>query len=199
MRLMGITTLYPKRNLSRRNQAHRIYPCRLRGLPIERANQVWAADVTSVPMAKGFLYLVAIIDWYSRKVLSWQLSDTLDADFCVEALQQALAAYGSPEIFNTDQGCQFTSEAFASVLQAHVIRISMDGKSRWVDNGFIERLWRSLKYEETDLKACESIAQARVSIGRNMAFFNSERRHQSLERKTPDTVYFGLADQRKAA
>jgi len=199
MRLMGITTLYPKRNLSRRNQAHRIYPYLLRGLPIERPNQVWAADVSYVPMAKGFLYLVAIIDWYSRKVLSWQLSNTLDADFCVDALQQALATYGRPEIFNTDQGCQFTSEAFTSVLQAHGIRISMDGKGRWVDNVFVERLWRSLKYEEIYLKAYESIAQARTSIGRYMVFFNTERRHQSLARKTPDTVYFELADQRKAA
>jgi len=187
MRLMGITTLYPKRNLSRRNQAHRIYPYLLRGLPIERPNQVWAADVSYVPMAKGFLYLVAIIDWYSRKVLSWQLSNTLDADFCVDALQ------------HTDQGCQFTSEAFTSVLQAHGIRISMDGKGRWVDNVFVERLWRSLKYEEIYLKAYESIAQARTSIGRYMVFFNTERRHQSLARKTPDTVYFELADQRKAA
>ena len=199
MRSMGITALYPKRNLSRRNQAHRIYPYLLRGLPIERPNQVWAADVTYVPMAKGFLYLVAIIDWYSRKVLSWQLSNTLDADLCIEALQQALATYGQPEIFNTDQGCQFTSEAFTSVLQAHGIRISMDGKGRWVDNVFVERLWRSLKYEEIYLKAYESTAQARASIGRYMAFFNTERRHQSLERRTPDTVYFGLADQRRAA
>jgi len=199
IRLMGITTLYPKRNLSRRNQAHRVYPYLLRGLPVERPNQVWAADVTYVPMAKGFLYLVAIIDWYSRKVLSWQLSNTLDADFCVAALQQALTIYGRPGIFNTDQGCQFTSEAFTSVLQAHDIRISMDGKGRWVDNVFVERLWRSLKYEEVYLKAYESIAQARASIGRYLAFFNTERRHQSLDRKTPDTVYFGLADQRRAA
>jgi putative transposase len=199
MRLMGITTLYPKRNLSRRNQARRVYPYLLRGLPIERPNQVWAADVTYVPMARGLLYLVAIVDWHSRKVLSWQLSNTLDADFCVEALHQALATYGRPEIFNTDQGCQFTSEAFTSVLQAHGICISMDGKGRWVDNVFVERLWRSLKYEEIYLKAYESIAQARVSIGRYMAFFNTERRHQSLERRTPDTVYFELADQRKAA
>jgi putative transposase len=199
MLVMGITTLYPKRNLSRRNQAHRIYPYLLRGLPIERPNQVWAADVTYVPMAKGFLYLVAIIDWHSRKVLSWQLSNMLDADFCVEALQQALATYGRPEIFNTDQGCQFTSEAFTSVLQAHGIRISMDGKGRWVDNVFVERLWRSLKYEEIYLKAYDSIAQARASIGRYMAFFNTQRRHQALERRTPDTVYFASADQRKAA
>ena len=199
MLVMGITTLYPKRNLSRRNQAHRIYPYLLRGLPIERPNQVWAADVTYVPMAKGFLYLVAIIDWHSRKVLSWQLSNMLDADFCVEALQQALATYGRPEIFNTDQGCQFTSGAFTSVLQAHGIRISMDGKGRWVDNVFVERLWRSLKYEEIYLKAYDSIAQARALIGRYMAFFNTQRRHQALERRTPDTVYFASADQRKAA
>jgi putative transposase len=199
MRQMDLVALYPKRNLSRRNEAHRIHPYLLRGVQIERPNQVWAADVTYVPMAKGFVYLVAIIDWYSRKVLSWQLSNTLDADFCVAALEQALASYGRPEIFNTDQGCQFTSEAFTCVLQAHDIRISMDGKGRWLDNVFVERLWRSLKYEEVYLKAYDSIAQARASIGRYMAFFNTERRHQSLGRKTPDAVYFGLADHRRAA
>jgi len=199
MRQMDLVALYPKRNLSRRNQAHRIHPYLLRGVQIERPNQVWAADVTYVPMAKGFVYLVAIIDWYSRKVLSWQLSNTLDADFCIAALEQALASYGRPEIFNTDQGCQFTSEAFTCVLQAHDIRISMDGKGRWLDNVFVERLWRSLKYEEVYLKAYDSIAQARASIGRYMAFFNTERRHQSLGRKTPDAVYFGSADQRMAA
>jgi len=148
MRRMGLVAIYPKCNLSRRHHAHRLYPYLLRGLSIDRANQVWAADVTYVPMAKGFAYLVAIIDWYSRKVLAWRLSNTMDLGFCVEALQQAIADYGRPEIFNTDQGAQFTSEAFTSALKAHEIRISMDGKGRWVDNVFVERLWRSLKYEE---------------------------------------------------
>ena len=199
MRQMGIMALYPKRNLSRRNQAHKIYPYRLKGLTIERANQVWAADITYIPMAKGFVYLVAIIDWYSRKVLAWQLSNTLDADFCVSALRQALSRYGRPAIFNTDQGCQFTSEAFTGVLKENGISISMDGKGRWVDNVFVERLWRSLKYEEVYLKAYDSIAEARRSIGAYLSFFNTERRHQSLGDRTPDTVYYESADQRMAA
>ena len=168
MRRMGLVALYPKRNLSRRHHAHRLYPYLLRGLPIDRANQVWTADVTYIPLAKGFAYLVAIIDWYSRKVLAWRLSNTMDPGFCVEALQEALARYGTPEIFNTDQGAQFTSEAFTSVLKAHEIRISMDGKGRWVDNVFVERLWRSLKYEEVYLKAYESLSQARAGIARYM-------------------------------
>jgi putative transposase len=199
MRQMGMAALYPKRNLSRRNQAHRVYPYLLKGLSIDRANQVWATDVTYIPMARGFVYLVAIIDWYSRKVLAWQLSNTLDADFCVDALREALATYGRPAIFNTDQGSQFTSEAFTGVLREHDIRISMDGKGRWVDNVFVERLWRSLKYEEVYLKAYDSIAHARRSIGQYLAFFNTERRHQSLGRRTPDAVYFGSAGQRMAA
>ena len=199
MRQMGMAALYPKCNLSRRNQAHRVYPYLLKGLSIDRANQVWATDVTYIPMARGFVYLVAIIDWYSRKVLAWQLSNTLDADFCVDALREALATYGRPAIFNTDQGSQFTSEAFTGVLREHDIRISMDGKGRWVDNVFVERLWRSLKYEEVYLKAYDSIAHARRSIGQYLAFFNTERRHQSLGRRTPDAVYFGSAGQRMAA
>ena len=199
MRRMGLTALYPKRNTSRRNQAHRVYPYLLRNLAIDRPNQVWAADVTYIPMAKGFIYLVAIIDWYSRKVLSWRLSNTMDADFCVEALQDALSCYGQPEIFNSDQGSQFTSEAFTTVLREHGVQISMDGKGRWVDNVFVERLWRSLKYEEVYLKAYNTVADTRRSIGRYMTFFNSERRHQSLERQTPDAVYFGTADHRMAA
>jgi putative transposase len=199
MRQMGMAALYPKRNLSRRNQSHRIYPYLLKGLTIDRANQVWATDVTYIPMAKGFVYLVAIIDWYSRKVLAWQLSNTMDANFCVDALQEALATYGRPAIFNTDQGSQFTSEAFTGVLREHDIRISMDGKGRWVDNVFVERLWRSLKYEEVYLKAYDSIAQARRAIGQYLAFFNTERRHQSLGRRTPDAVYFESVGQRMAA
>jgi putative transposase len=199
MRQMGIMALYPKRNLSRRNQAHKVYPYLLKGLTIDAANQVWSADVTYIPMARGFVYLVAVIDWYSRKVLAWRLSNTLDADFCVEALQEALATYGPPAIFNTDQGCQFTSEAFTGVLREYGIRISMDGKGRWVDNVFVERLWRSLKYEEVYLKAYDSVAQARAELGRYLTFFNTERRHQSLGRRTPDTVYYKSAGQRMAA
>ena len=199
MRKMGLTALYPKRNLSRRNQAHRVYPYLLKGLSIDRANQVWAADVTYIPMSKGFVYLVAIIDWYSRKVLSWRVSNTMDADFCVEALEEALDRYGNPDIFNTDQGSQFTSEDFTKVLRERGTQISMDGKGRWVDNVFVERLWRSLKYEEVYLKAYDSVAQSRASIERYLTFFNTERRHQSLGRKTPDTVYYESADPRMAA
>jgi len=199
MRHMGIVALYPKRNTSRRNQAHRVYPYLLKDLTIDRPNQVWATDVTYIPMAKGFLYLVAIIDWYSRKVLSWRLSNTLDADFCVDALEEALSRHGQPEIFNTDQGSQFTSEAFTPVLQGRGIRISMDGKGRWVDNVFVERLWRSLKYEEVYLRAYESVANATGCIDRYLRFYNSERPHQSLARRTPDTVYYDLASQRRAA
>jgi putative transposase len=199
MRQMDLVALYPKPNLSRRNQAHKVYPYLLKDLRVDAANRVWAADVTYIPMAKGFVYLVAIIDWYSRKVLAWRLSNTLEAHFCVEALQEALKRYGRPAIFNTDQGSQFTSEAFIGVLKAHAIRISMDGKGRWVDNVFVERLWRSLKYEEVYLKAYESIAQARASIGRYLTFFNTERRHQALGRRTPDVVYSESAGQRMAA
>jgi putative transposase len=199
MRRMGRVALYPKRNTSRRNQAHRVYPYLLKGLTIDRPNQVWAADVTYIPMAKGFLYLVAIIDWHSRKVLSWRLSNTLDAQFCVEALEEALSHHGQPEIFNTDQGAQFTSEAFTAVLQGRGIRISMDGKGRWVDNVFVERLWRSLKNQEVYLRAYESVANARAYIDRYFRFYNKQRRHQSLARRTPDSVYYEFADQRRAA
>jgi putative transposase len=145
MRTMGLVAQYPKRNLSLANQAHKVYPYLLRGLVIDRPNQVWATDVTYIPMARGFVYLVAIMDWYSRKVLSWRVSNTLDASFCVDALEEALETYGAPEIFNTDQGCQFTSEEFTGVLKREGIRISMDGKGRWIDNVFVERLWRSVK------------------------------------------------------
>ena len=199
MREMGLTALYPKRNLSKRNQEHKVYPYLLKGLVIDRPNQAWAADVTYIPMAKGFLYLVAIIDWYSRKVLAWELSNSMDARFCVDALKDALEEYGKPEIFNTDQGSQFTSEAFTSVLKQHEIQISMDGKGRWVDNVFVERLWRSLKYEEVYLKGYATVAEARRSIEAYLHLFNKERRHQALDRRTPDQVYYESADQRKAA
>jgi len=193
MRQMGIAALHPKRNSSKPGKGHKIYPYRLKGLRIDRANQVWCADISYIPMARGFLYLVAIMDWYSRKVLSWRLSNTLEPDFCVEALEEALEHYGPPKIFNTDQGSQFTSEAFTGVLKASGITISMDGKGRWIDNVFIERLWRSLKYEEVYLKAYESVEEARQSIGNYFKFYNQERRHQALARCTPDDVYTGLA------
>lgn len=193
MRQMGIGALYPKRRTSQPGQGHKVYPYRLKGLSIERPGQVWAADVTYVPMAKGFVYLVAVMDWHSRKVLAWRFSNTLDADFCVEALEEALATYGAPEIFNTDQGCQFTSTAFTDVLKETGVTISMDGTGRWVDNVFVERLWRSLKYEDIYLKAYESVDAARAGIGAYFRFYNGERRHQSLSRRTPDQVYAGAA------
>lgn len=193
MRTMDLSAQYPKRNLSMANQAHKVYPYLLRGLVIDRPNQVWATDITYIPMARGFVYLVAIMDWYSRKVLSWRVSNTLDASFCVEALEDAIEIHGAPEIFNTDQGSQFTSADFTGVLKRNGIRISMDGKGRWVDNVFVERLWRSVKYEEVYLKAYDSIAAARASLGRYFAFYNTERRHQSLDRRTPDSVYYESA------
>ncbi len=191
MRLMGIAALYPKRRTSQPGKGHKIYPYRLRGLAIERPNQVWASDICYVPMARGFAYLVAIIDWYSRKVLAWRLSNTLDSDFCVEALEEALQRFGTPEIFNTDQGAQFTSEAFTGMLKQAGVVISMDGKGRWIDNVFVERLWRSVKYEDVYLKAYESLPQARMGLGEYFDFFNSERRHQRLDRHTPNQVYRG--------
>jgi putative transposase len=193
MRTMGLVAQYPKRNLSLAKQAHKVYPYLLRDLVIDRPNQVWATDVTYIRMARGFVYLVAVMDWYSRKVLTWRVSNTLDASFCVEALEEAIETYGAPEIFNTDQGSQFTSEDFTGVLKRHDIRISMDGKGRWVDNVFVERLWRSVKYEEVYLKAYDSIRDVRGSLGRYFAFYNAERRHQSLDRRTPDDVYYELA------
>ena len=191
MRKMGIVPIYPKRNTSRPNKAHETYPYLLRGLSIDRLNQVWCADISYIPMARGFLYLVAIMDWYSRKVLSWRLSNTMDVHFCLEALDGAIARFGVPEIFNTDQGAQFTSRAWTDRLKAHGIRISMDGKGRCMDNVFIERLWRSLKYEEVYLKAYETVAEANAGIGSWMRFYNTRRRHQGLGDQTPDSVYFG--------
>jgi len=191
MRQMGIMALYPKANTSRPGKGHKIYPYLLRGLDIDRSNQVWAADICYVPMARGFVYVVAIMDWYSRKVLAWRVSNTMDADFCVEALEEAIRRHGAPEIFNTDQGAQFTSEVFTCVLKAAGIRISMDGKGRWVDNVFVERLWRSLKYEEVYLKAYETVAEARQGMTNYFRFYNRERRHQGLDRQTPDQVYEG--------
>ena len=197
MQTMGIEALYPKRNLSLANQAHKVYPYLLNDVVVERPNQVWATDITYVPMARGFVYLVAIMDWYSRRVLSWRLSTTLDTSFCVDALEEALERYGAPDIFNTDQGCQFTSEEFTGVLKAHHIQISMDGKGRWIDNIFVERLWRSVKQEEVYLKAYDSVKHARQSLATYFEFYNTQRRHQSLlNRQAPDQVYFQYAARR---
>ena len=192
MRLMGIRALHPGAKTTRPNPKHKVYPYLLRELKINRVNQVWCTDLTYIPMRKGFLYLVAIMDWHSRKVLSWRLSNSLDAAPCVEALEEALANYGTPEIFNSDQGCQFTSEDFTDVLKDNGIKISMDGKGRWMDNVFIERLWRSLKYEEVYLKAYDSVAQAKQGIDDWLMFYNEERRHSSLSRMTPDQIYYDL-------
>lgn len=188
-RLLAIETLYPKRNLSLANQRHKVYPYLLRGLEINRPNQVWSTDITYLPMAKGFIYLIAVMDWYSRKVLSWRVSTSMDTSFCVDALEEAIETYGSPEIFNTDQGSQFTSEDFTSVLKSNDIAISMDGKGRWVDNVFVERLWRSVKYEEVYLNAYDTVADAKKRLGAYFERFNTKRRHQGINGLTPDMLY----------
>jgi len=189
MRKMGIEAIYPKPRTTTFNREHKIHPYLLRGLTIDQSNQVWCTDITYIPMAKGFVYLVAVMDWCSRKVLSWRLSNTMDVGFCVEALEEAIRRYGCPEIFNTDQGSQFTSEEFTNVLKKNKISISMDGKGRWMDNVFIERLWRSLKYEEVYLKAYDSIPEAADNIGTYLTFYNEQRTHQSLNNQTPNFAY----------
>ena len=191
MQLMGLKAIYRRPRTSKPAPGHKIYPYLLSGLKITRPNQVWAADITYIPMARGFLYLVAIIDWYSRYVLSWRLSNTLDTDFCVEALEEALKK-GRPDIFNTDQGAQFTSEAFTGLLQQHEIRISMDGKGSYNDNLFIERLWRSVKYEEVYLKAYQDGREARIGLGNYFRFYNTERPHQSHGYRTPAEVFTSI-------
>jgi len=188
MQIMGLRAIYRRPRTSQPAPGHKIYPYLLNGIQITRPNQVWAADITYIPMARGFLYLVAIIDWYSRYVLSWKLSNTLDADFCVEALEEALKK-GKPEIFNTDQGIQFTGEAFTGLLKQHGIRISMDGKGSYNDNLFIERLWRSVKYEEVYLKAYQDGKEARIGLGNYFRFYNTERPHQTHGYRTPAEVY----------
>ena len=193
MRHMGLQALYPRRRTRQPGKGHKSYPDLLRDLLIERSNQVWAADICYIPMAKGFMYLVAIMDWHSRRVRSWRLSNTLDTDFCVDALQEAVRRFGTPEIVNTDQGAQFTSEVFTGVLKDHGIQISMDGKGRWVDNVFVERLWRSVKYEDVYLRAYETPAELRAGLTRYFDFYNSRRRHSALHRYTPDAVYFHQA------
>jgi putative transposase len=200
MRRMGMQALYPKRRLSVPHPGHRVYPYLLRGLDITRAGQVWAADITYLPMARGFCYLAAIMDWASRRVLAFRLSNTLDASFCIEALKEALERFDAPEIFNSDQGAQFTSEGFTGLLASRGIQISMDGRGRWMDNVFIERLWRSVKYEEVYLKGYESIPEARQELAAYFDFYNLRRRHQGLEDRTPDQVYWStLRTDRTAA
>ena len=189
MRLIGLVAVYQRPNTSKPAAAHKVYPYLLGGLSIDRVNQVWCSDITYIPMAKGFVYLVAIMDWHSRAVLAWRLSNTLGADFCVEALEEALARFGRPEIFNTDQGSQFTSDDFTGVLSRHEVTISMDGKGRCMDNVFIERLWRSLKYEEVYLHAYGNVAAAKAGIRAWLVFYNEERQHQSHGYRTPRQVY----------
>jgi len=188
MRVMRITAIYPHPNTSKPSRGHKVYPYLLRGLTINRVNQAWAADITYIPMVRGFMYLVAIMDWYSRYVLAWRLSNTLDVDFCVDALEEALSK-GTPEIFNTDQGSQFTSDAFTGMLLQRDIQISMDGKGRYKDNIFVERLWRSLKYEEVYLKGYQRVPEARAGIGAYLRFYNEERPHQALGYRTPREVF----------
>lgn len=190
MKRMGIEAIYRRPNTSKPAAGHRIYPYLLRTLTVERANQVWATDITYIPMSRGFVYLAAVVDWYTRRVLAWRLSITMETDFCLEAVEEALAKYGKPEIFNTDQGSQFTSTEFTGLLKQHDIAISMDGKGAWRDNVFVERLWRSVKYEEVYLKAYEGVAEARTSLGKYFAFYNRVRPHSALGRQTPDQVYF---------
>jgi putative transposase len=189
MRLLGLQAIYQKPRTSLPNQEHKIYPYLLRDLVVDRPNQVWCADITYIPMSRGFLYLVAVMDWHSRAVLSWRLSNTMDSGFCVEALQEALARYGTPDIFNTDQGSQFTSEDFTGVLSEAGIRISMDGKGRWMDNVFIERLWRSLKYECVYLREFATGHDAHREIGIWLDYYNTERPHSSLLDMTPIETY----------
>lgn len=191
MRLMGIEAVYPKPKTSLPHPQHKVYPYLLRGLRIDRANQVWAADITFIPMPRGFMYLVAIMDWHSRKILSWRVSNTLESDFCIQALCDALNTYGSPEIFNTDQGAQFTSNSFTQVLMDHDVKISMDGRGRCQDNIFIERLWWTLKHQYLYLRSIETGRQLRRGLKSWVRFYNQDRAHSSLLDLTPDEVFFG--------
>jgi len=190
MKRMGIEALYRRPNTSKPAPGHRIFPYLLRKLPVARPNQVWAMDITYIPMARGFVYLAAVVDWFSRKVLAWRLSITMDVAFCIEAVEEALTRFGKPDIFNTDQGSQFTSNAFTGLLIDAGIQISMDGKGAWRDNVFVERIWKSVKYEEVYLRAYASVSEARASIGRYLTFYNGRRPHQKLGRRTPDQTYF---------
>jgi len=189
MQLMGISALYPKANTSRPGKGHKIYPYLLKGLTIDRPNQVWATDLSYIPMARGFVYVVAIMDWHSRKVLSWRISNTLDSDFCVQAVEEAVSRFGAPQIFNTDQGAQFTAAAFTDLLKSHNVSISMDGRGRVYDNIFVERLWRSVKYEEVYLHDYRTVPDVRNGITKYFIFYNMERLHESLGYRTPYEIY----------
>ena len=199
MKKMGIEALYRKPKTTKRHPEHKVYPYRLRGLSITRANQVWAMDITYIPMARGFVYLTVVMDWYSRRVLSHRVSITMDTRFCLDALEEAIEQYGSPEIMNTDQGSQFTSLAFTQYLADNAIRISMDGKGAWKDNVFVERLWRTVKYEHVYLHAYESTREAKTKIGDYFRFYNQRRPHSRLDRQTPDQVYFNSLPSQEAA
>ena len=199
MRRMGIEALYRRPRTTKAEPGHKVYPYLLRGLLIERPNQVWAMDITYIPMARGFVYLAVVLDWASRRVLAWRLSITMEASFCVEALEEALACHGKPDIVNTDQGSQFTGAAFTGKLADNGIAISMDGKGAWRDNVFVERLWRSVKYEEVYLRAYDSVSEARTAIGRYLDFYNRRRPHSSLDGTTPDQAYFTALPLRLAA
>lgn len=192
MRLMGLEAIYPKKKTSRPHPDHKVYPYLLRNMKIDRPNQVWATDITYIPMARGFMYLVAVMDWYSRKVLSWRLSNTLDTEFCVDALEDAINRFGTPDIFNTDQGAQFTSKSFTGVLKRHDIKISMDGRGRVQDNIFIERLWWTVKHHYIYLHTFDNGTQLRTGLREWFEHYNHERSHQALDNMTPDEVYYGL-------
>jgi putative transposase len=199
MRRMGIEALYRRPRTTKPEPGHKIYPYLLRGVQVTRPNQVWAMDITYIPMERGYVYLAVVLDWFSRRVLSWRVSITMEASFCVETLEDALARHGKPDIFNTDQGSQFTGAAFTGVLIKNGIAISMDGKGAWRDNVFVERLWRSVKYEEVYLRAYETASEARASIGRYLDFYNCRRPHSSLDGSTPDHAYFTPLPFRMAA
>jgi putative transposase len=199
MRRMGIEALYRRPSTSKPAAGHKIYPYLLRNLVVDRPNQVWAMDITYVPMARGFVYLAAVVDWFSRRVLAWRLSITLEVEFCLDAVNEAMARHGKPEIFNTDQGSQFTSAAFIGLLQANAIAISMDGRGAWRDNVFVERLWRSVKYEEVYLRAYDSVSAARTSLGLYLDFYNRRRPHSSLGARTPEQAYLDHLPQSMAA
>ena len=190
MEKMGITALYRKPNTSKRHPAHKVYPYLLRNLAIDCANHVWAMDITYLPMERGFIYLAAVMDWATRRVLAWRVSNTLTADFCIEAVEEAIGRYGKPEIFNTDQGTQLTSDAFTTMLHGYGVAISMDGRGAWRDNVFVERLWRSIKYEEIYLHAYASVSAAKAGVGRYLEFYNGRRPHTALGGRTPDEAYF---------
>jgi putative transposase len=199
MRKMGIEAIYRKPNTSKPAPGHRIYPYLLGNIAVTRPNQVWAMDITYIPMARGFIYLAAVVDWFTRRVISWRLSITLETNFCIEALEEALSSNDKPEIFNTDQGSQFTSYAFVEKLEKNGIKVSMDGKGRWRDNVFVERVWKSIKYEEVYLHAYETVHEASNSIGKYLEFYNSIRPHSSLDGFTPDQIYFNRLPEFMAA